>query len=682
MNGPPIVALSGGPKDGAVPAGDRTCFRKYRRHDGQVSTTTGPARVDCDNLLGQLGPSRGWSGGPKSLPRTSERQMPAFLVWLSRLLPTNPICMRLVQGGSRRTRHLLIRGAYLGLLMVLLFFALLGQEGSMKELAQRSASASTLAAFAQVGLICILTPIFMAGAIAQESSPRTWEILLTTPLNALQIVLGSLFGRLFFVFGLLLAALPLFVTTQAFGGVPGEAIIASTWVAAASAMVMGSVAIALSVIGGAGKRSVFAFYAAVLVYLFATWAGDQLLRQPVAVGSDASFTTFFTPLNPFLVLESVLMTNTYQPHEMAGTGSGIFAAIWFGRPVSAYGWLCTLVTMSLVGACTFSVRRIGGRAVRLPIWRRLFGKANARSERAARKVGTNPIAWRERHLRSGSAMAILGRWAFFVVGLAAGALLLILHRTQHLDAAQLRLGLGALLGAETLVVLFTAINLSATAVSREREDGTLDLVLTTPIQPGPYLSGKLLGLFEFMLPMILVPPITLAMASLYVLASGFGVPGGVMVVELAGTTRVEVPMILPEGALTFGAVFVAFTAFCIMVGLQWSIRSKGTIGSTVAAVCVTLAVAGVLGLCGSAAGGSIPVVGAVLVALSPVNLLVAVIAPGSAIAGSLEDPSAARMALLVGSGIAVAVAIAVVIGMHTTMKRSFMFTVRKLAGTN
>ncbi|MBX3354326.1 MAG: hypothetical protein KF724_01355 [Phycisphaeraceae bacterium] len=608
--------------------------------------------------------------------------MPAILVWLSRLLPTNPICLRLVQGGSRRTRHLLIRGAYLGLLMVLLFFALLGQEGSMKELAQRGAGASTLAAFAQVGLICILTPIFMAGAIAQESSPRTWEILLTTPLNALQIVLGSLFGRLFFVFGLLLAALPLFITTQAFGGVPGEAIVASTWVAAASAMVMGAVAVALSVVGGAGKRSVFIFYAAVLVYLFATWAVDLLLREPVAVGSTATFTTVTTPLNPFLVLESVLMSNSYQPHELAGTGAGALTSFWFGRPVAAYGWLCIIVTTVLIAASTLSVRRIGSRAVALPLWRRLFGKATSRSERAARKVGTNPVAWRERHLRSGSAMAMAGRWAFFVLGLLSGFVLLILHWRGTLDSAQLRVALGALLGAETLVVLFTAINLSATAVSREREDGTLDLILTTPIQPGPYLSGKLLGLFEFLLPMILVPPLTLALAAIYVLGNGFGVAGGVSVTEIVGTTRVEVPLILPEGAITFGAVFVAFTAFCIMVGLQWSIRSKGTIGSTLAAVGVTLAVAGVLGLCGGAAGASIPVVGAVMVALSPVNLLAAVVSPGWAVSGSLEDPVAARTALLVGSAIAVVAFLAVVVGMHMTMKRSFMFTVRKLAGTN
>lgn len=608
--------------------------------------------------------------------------MPAFLIWLSRLLPTNPICMRLVQGGSRRMRHLLIRAAYLGVLMVLLFFALAGSHATLKDLAQRGASASTSAAFAQVALICVLTPIFMAGALAQESSPRTWEILLTTPLNALQIVLGSLFGRLFFVFALLLGALPLFVLTQSFGGVPGAAILASTWVAAASAMVMGAVAVALSVIGGAGKRSVFVFYVAVVVYLFATWAVDQLLRTPVAVGSDAHFTTICTPLNPFLVLESLLLTNTYQPHEMAGTGAGVIESAWFGRPVTTYSWLCILLTTGLITACTLSVRRIGGRSVRLPLWRRLFSRSAARSERPARKVGTNPIAWRERHLRSGSALAIFGRWGFLVIGIAAGATLILLHRTQALDSAQFRLGLGALLGAETLVVLFTAINLSATAVSREREDGTLDLILTTPIQPGPYLSGKLLGLIEFLLPMLLVPPLTLLLAAIYVVSGGFGVPGGVSVTELVGTARIEMPVILPEGALTFGLVFFAFTAFCIMVGLQWSIRSKGTIGSTLAAIAVMMVIAGILGLCGSAAGTSIPVVGAVLVALSPVNLLVAVVSPTLAVSASLEDPASARVALAVGAIVAVAAYAAIVLGMRTTMTRTFMFTVRKLAGTN
>ena len=52
--------------------------------------------------------------------------MPVFLDWILRLGPTNPISVRLVQTGSRRVRHLTIRSSFLGVLMVILLFGLLG----------------------------------------------------------------------------------------------------------------------------------------------------------------------------------------------------------------------------------------------------------------------------------------------------------------------------------------------------------------------------------------------------------------------------------------------------------------------------------------------------------------------------------------------------------------------------
>ena len=108
--------------------------------------------------------------------------MPAILDWFLRLVPLNPIAVRLVEGGGRRLRHLTLRSGYLAAMIVLLLLALIGPSTSLRELAQRGASAFTLVSFGQVGLICLLTPVFMAGAIAQEASPRTWDILLSTPL--------------------------------------------------------------------------------------------------------------------------------------------------------------------------------------------------------------------------------------------------------------------------------------------------------------------------------------------------------------------------------------------------------------------------------------------------------------------------------------------------------------------
>src|SRR5262249_43282368 len=156
--------------------------------------------------------------------RYHPEQMPPFLRWLLRLGPTNPITVRLVQNGSRRTKHFYIRAAYLAVLIVVLLWSLLleTKAGSLsyRDLANAGAKSFTYIAYLQIGLICLLAPVFMAGAIAQESDPRTWDIQLTTPLTAIEIVLGNLFGRLFFILALLMASLPLFAITQYFGGVP------------------------------------------------------------------------------------------------------------------------------------------------------------------------------------------------------------------------------------------------------------------------------------------------------------------------------------------------------------------------------------------------------------------------------------------------------------------------------
>jgi vacuolar-type H+-ATPase subunit I/STV1 len=137
-----------------------------------------------------------------------------------------------------------------------------------------------------------------------------------------------------------------------------------------------------------------------------------------------------------------------------------------------------------------------------------------------------------------------------------------------------------------------------------------------------------------------------------------------------------------EGAILVPLVLVAFTAFCVMVGLQWSIKSKGTIGSVIAAFGVVVVIAGILGLCGVAAGRNVPYVGPVLNALSPVNLVLAVTKPELVIEPALNDLRGARSSLIVGSVVAAGVYLVAVISMHATMKKTFMMTVRRLAGTN
>ena len=619
--------------------------------------------------------------------------MPAFLNWLLRLLPTNPICMRLVQGGSRRPRHLWIRSGYLGLMIFVLLAAMLpmGVGRSVREIATRGAQIFTLISYLQVGLICLLTPIFMAGAISQEANPRTWDIMLTTPLGNLQIVLGNLFGRLFFVLALLFSTLPLFAVTQYFGGVPGESIFASYAIAGSSSLLVAAIAVTLSVNRTAGRRAVFWFYTAVIMYLFITYAGDLRLRVLAPGAIRAQLTTFFTPLNPFLALEVLLKSNIYVPHDMTGAGASWITRMWLSRPITTFCWLCVVLSGVLIAYSTLQVRLVGSATGSIPWHRRLLGLgAQGAVERPARPVGHNPIAWRESAARGKTLAAIVARWSFVALGIGVGLALIALYHfggfqgTAQKQLENLQLAIVTVLAAEVLVIVLVALNTSATAVSREREDGTLDLILATPIQPGPYLVGKLRGLIQYLLPLILVPTVTMLMLAVYVLARGFGREVMLTNVPLPGTTGslAQIPLVLPEGAITLPLVLIPFVAVCVMVGLHWSIKSKGTIGSVIAAVMVVGVLAGVLGLCGLAAGKQMPVLGAVVTSLSPLNLLIAIVKPALMIPVSLtNNPERGRLALFVGAAVAAAAYGFGVYLMHTTMKRSFMMTVRRLAGT-
>ena len=606
--------------------------------------------------------------------------MPAALRRLSDLLPTNPIVLRLVGVAGRRHRDLLVRGGVLGALMLLVLFSLLGGDATMRDLAQRGAQAFTLISYGQVLAICLVTPLFMAGAIGQESNPRTWEILLTTPLSSLQIVLGNLFGRVSFALSLLLATLPLCLAARVFGGVRGGSVLASLGVSACSAIFLGSVAVLLSVTRSAGKRGVFAFYAGTVLVLFATGAADLALSKPVVVGSDARHTTWLTPLNPFLALRSELDSNAYRPWSLGPDEAGSLARAWLGHPMSVMVVGSMLASLAMIAVATLRVRLVGSRleASTGALGRRLRGVSRT-GERPPRRVWHNPVAWREASLRLSTPLARGARWIAFIAGLAAALVVLGLHRGGTLDTEQVRLALGALVMGEVVLALLVAISASATAVSREREDGSLDILLTTPIQPGPYLVGKLRGLIVVLWPAIATPSITLLLGALYVLADGLGAAG--VASEVAhGTGKVVSPLVLPEAAFAFPFAFAGFIAFAVVIGLQWSVGSRGVIASTMSALGVVLGLLTLLGLCAAAAGRDMAAVGAAMNCLSPVNLAFAAVASGQAVPASLADPVTLRAGFAAGAAIA-----AIGYGVLTwaalaSIRRNFMMSVRRLAG--
>lgn len=603
---------------------------------------------------------------------------------LSDLGPTNPIVVRIVQGGSRRQRHLYIRTAYLAVLIAVLLWALLINAGSgaalsYRQLAAAGAESFQLVAYLQIALICLLTPVFMAGAIAQEASPRTWDVLLTTPLSAAQIVLGALLGRLFFIAALLFSSLPLFAITQYFGGVPGSSIFASYAIALGAALLVGSIAIFLSVSRIAGKRSVFAFFVAIVSYLGVTIAID------IAIRPSSGGVTALTAVNPFLALHALLNPTAYpRPEETLLAARPWIVRAWLGSPVTTWCVLTTVFSALLVAVSSVTARTASTEGGRTPLLRRVFGLgASAVRARPPRAVWHNPIAWREAAARSATLPRTLARWGFLASGALWGVGLVVAYHAQGLSHEQFRFWLLATVFIELAVITVVGLNLSATAVSREREDGTLDLLLTTPITPKLYLSGKLRGLIAYLAPMLAVPLCTIALAGLYVLIGGLGRAGGVRVpVATTGGGTIEVPVVAPEAAILAPLVCVPFVAFVCMVGLNWSLKSRSAITSVVATVLVVGVIALVLSACGWQAGSGLPYVGPAIAALSPASLLLSLIDPETGAGATINNAGieAVRVSTLIGAIAASGIYIALTQTLRSHLVRRFDFVTRQLAG--
>jgi len=633
--------------------------------------------------------------------------MQTFARWLWYLMPANPIVVRIVQGGSRRMRDLWVRMGYVGALIILVLFGLLSVEGlgssaTLTDLAKAGTRVFAIVAYGQVILVCLLAPLFMAGAIQHERQGETFDILLTTPLTNLQIVLGTLLSRLFFVLVLLLSGLPLFAVLLIFGGVPVASIFVAFAVAALTATFVGSIAVTLSVLRAGGRKAVFVFIIVIAAYLVAVYGADKMMRlsnkASAPVGSVLP-TTVLTPLHPLLVLEASFNSTDYRPPaaEEVADRAGL-VAFYHSRPLAAFTAITLLSSMLMLLFSATQVRRLGQGMPMLPLPQKLrnFLRLSAPGERTrtARHVWNSPIAWREANARGNRFLGILARWGFIILGIAAAFVLALLHFNQKLpriagptgpsadQAAAFRFILLALLLLELSVIVIVALYMSAGCVSKEREDGTLDLLLTTPVTPQQYVWGKLRGLVSFLSALIAVPVVTMVVVCVYSIIAG----DRAKVTHYVGgmNQRYDGPLLYPEMMLLVPLLLVPFVAMCVTVGMTWSIKAKGVVGAVVPSISIIGTVMLVLGFCGMNAVENIPAVGAVINAFSPVTQLIVIVNPVENVADFVSPNNTVttgRITLFIG-GLLAALGYGIMVYVYLTATvKGFDQTVRKLTGT-
>lgn len=88
--------------------------------------------------------------------------------------------------------------------------------------------------------VVFLAPSSTAGAISLEREKQTLELLVTTPISSLAIVIGKLLSALVYVFLLIAASIPLMAVVFVFGGVAPEDVIRGYIVLIVTALGLGS----------------------------------------------------------------------------------------------------------------------------------------------------------------------------------------------------------------------------------------------------------------------------------------------------------------------------------------------------------------------------------------------------------------------------------------------------------
>jgi ABC-type transport system involved in multi-copper enzyme maturation permease subunit len=119
-------------------------------------------------------------------------------------------------------------------------------------------------------IVIVLAPSFTAGAISLEREKQTIDLLITTPISSLAIVLGKLFSALVYLFLVIVASVPLTALVFVYGGAGPEDLVKGYVVLLVTAFGLGSVGVFCSSLVKRTQPATVITYALVLLVTFGT----------------------------------------------------------------------------------------------------------------------------------------------------------------------------------------------------------------------------------------------------------------------------------------------------------------------------------------------------------------------------------------------------------------------------
>jgi len=422
---------------------------------------------------------------------------------------TGPIFDKELRVSSRRRKNYTLRFFYILILTVFIAVVWLGvveMQGNATVQQSRMAVAgkqivSTVVIFQFVAMQ-ILAVVMLSNAVSDEVYHRTLGLLMTTPINGLQIVMGKVLSRLLQWILLLGITLPILAIVRVFGGVSWGYLLSSLAITLTAAIFAGSFSLLLSI----ENRHSYAvivrtmavlgcFYAILPLAIGALWGSAS--HGPLALPSPV-LTLILVHVNPIVGIW-VTTQNMLSP---GGTG---FPFFWPVQCAALLGLSALVLAYATVVVRKVALRQATGQ---LDFWsKHRVARAARRAKNGVppapvdgpiKRVQGPPVVWRE--LRAPFIQGVDNRNSRIGLAVTVGALVITYITCALTKCLHESFSHGTYL--TLFIFLGTIINViyAATRITTEKESQSWLLLMATPLSDGEILFGKAVSVFRRCLP--------------------------------------------------------------------------------------------------------------------------------------------------------------------------------------
>jgi ABC-type transport system involved in multi-copper enzyme maturation permease subunit len=403
---------------------------------------------------------------------------------------------------SRRWQGYAVRSLFvLGLIVALLVVGIgrgaagiVASPKALRGLAQVGEKLFVAVVGTQLVLVLLAAPAATAGAICLDRSRGTLTHLLVTDLSDGEIVLGKLAVRLTPVLVLVAATFPFMELLTLLGGVDPDALLGAFVVTLGVAVLGCSLALVFSIRVRRTHEALLATYA-----VWGFWLLGTPMLQQISRSTGLALDWLPPSSDPF----QLAFAPYWRPGSVGCEDYLVFlAATWVTSAV-----LVAFAVRTMRRVCTRDVERKAGRRSR-----RSAAGAEPRKSLFSRVLGPigpsldfNPVFWREWHRNRPP------RWARIVAALfivtASVFTVLAISTPGNPDTAPLVNAFQIAIG-----LLFLSVT-AATSLAEERVRGSLDVLMTTPLDTWEIVVGKWLGAYRLVPPLAVLPVVVVVGAS-------------------------------------------------------------------------------------------------------------------------------------------------------------------------